>query len=130
MQWSAEPGAGFTKAGVEPWLPFGDHAAVNVADQAEDPGSVLRFCRDLIALRRREPSLRTGSYATYAAPAGVWAWRRGDDVAVAVNLSDQAVDLPLEGEVLLATDRAGEGAAFGGRLGPWAGVVVSTRGSG
>ena len=37
MPWSPEPGAGFTEAGVEPWLPFGDVAACNVADQRRDP---------------------------------------------------------------------------------------------
>ena len=36
MQWSAEPGAGFTEAGVEPWLPFGDTEAHNVAAQRDD----------------------------------------------------------------------------------------------
>ena len=28
MQWTGEPGAGFTRAGVEPWLPFGDFGDV------------------------------------------------------------------------------------------------------
>ena len=40
MPWSAAPGAGFTDAGVEPWLPFGDLAACNVHDQRRDPGSI------------------------------------------------------------------------------------------
>ena len=38
--------------GVEPWLPFGDAAACNVAAQREDPDSTLHLVRDLIALRR------------------------------------------------------------------------------
>ena len=57
MQWSAEPGAGFTDGGVEPWLPFGDTGAHNVADQRDDPGSTLHLVRDLIALRRERADL-------------------------------------------------------------------------
>jgi hypothetical protein len=30
----------------------GDSAAVNVAGQRDDPGSMLRLCRELISLRR------------------------------------------------------------------------------
>src|SRR3712207_216353 len=50
MQWSAEPGAGFTTPEARPWLPLGDAGACNVADQRSDPGSVLHLVRDLIAL--------------------------------------------------------------------------------
>jgi alpha-glucosidase len=60
MQWTAEPGAGFTDGG-EPWLPIGDAAAVNVAAQRGDPGSVLNLVRDLIALRRARADLRGGA---------------------------------------------------------------------
>jgi alpha-glucosidase len=130
MQWADEPGAGFTAAGVEPWLPFGDLASCNVAAQRDDPHSVLGFCRDAIALRRSRPELRSGGYESLATAEGVWAWRRGEGTAIAVNLSDAETELALEGDVLLATDRSGEGEAFVGRLGPWSGVIVSTRGSG
>src|SRR5262249_56932436 len=54
MQWDSSPSAGFTTEGVTPWLPYGDNAQRNVADQRDDPGSTLRFCRDLLALRRGE----------------------------------------------------------------------------
>ena len=64
MPWTGEPGAGYTDAGVEPWLPFGDVAACNVADQRHDPDSVLSLTRDLIGLRDAMPELRRGSYAT------------------------------------------------------------------
>ena len=37
MPWSAEPGAGFSAPGVEPWLPLGELAGVNVAEQRADP---------------------------------------------------------------------------------------------
>ena len=44
MQWSDEPGGGFTTAGATPWLPFGDLAACNVAAQREDPARRCTSC--------------------------------------------------------------------------------------
>jgi alpha-glucosidase len=129
MQWSDEPGAGFTDAGAEAWLPLGDPAASNVAGQREDRGSVLHLVRDLIALRRVRADLRGGGYETLPAPAGAWAWRRGDGTAAAVNLSDADVKVDgLEGTVLVATDRGRDGERVDGslRLGPWEGAVLAT----
>ena len=127
MPWTAEPGAGFTTPEATPWLPFGDLAAHNVAAQKADPASTLHLVRDLIALRRRTPDLTAGAYATLDAPGGAWAYRRGDGVAVAVNLSDAAVSLPgFAGRIAIGTDRARDGEAVDGTLGlrPAEGVVV------
>ncbi len=128
MQWTAEPGAGFT-AGAEPWLPVGGSAgSVNVAAQKEDRGSTLWLVRDLIALRRERDDLRGGSYETLEAPAGAWAWRRGENTAVAVNLSSDPVAVGgLSGTVLVGTDRGRDGESVEGalRLAPWEGAVVS-----
>jgi len=132
MQWSAEPGAGFTAGGAtETWLPLGDAAAVNVADQRADPGSVLNLVRDLIALRRERADLRGGSYETLPAPGGAWAWRRGGGTAAAVNLSDREVEVEnLPGSVLVGTDRSRDGERVEGtlRLGPWQGAVIALDG--
>ena len=128
MPWTDAPGAGFTAAGVEPWLPFGD-LAVNVAAQRADAGSVLHLVRDLIALRRADDALHAGAYTPLDAPDGAWAYRRGDRAAVALNLSDAGVVVPgLTGRVEIATDRARDGEALGGSvaLGPWEGVVAIT----
>ena len=127
MQWAAEPGAGFTAPEAPPWLPFGDYAACNVAGQRNDPASVLNLCRDLIALRRSSPDLRRGAYASLSAPEGVWAWRRGRDVVVALNLSDEEARIDgVRGAVQVATDRARDGERVEDRLElhPWEGVVV------
>jgi alpha-glucosidase len=128
MPWTGEPGAGFTAAGVEPWLPFGD-LALNVAAQRADPGSVLHLVRDLIALRRTLPELASGTYTQLEASDGAWAYRRGDRAAVALNLSDApATVAAVRGRIEVATDRAreGEAATDGVALGPWEGVVVTT----
>src|SRR5205814_72657 len=50
MQWSPDRGGGFTRPGVEPWLPLGDPARCNVALQETDRGSVLNLTRDLVRL--------------------------------------------------------------------------------
>ena len=127
MPWTDAPGGGFTREDATPWLPFGD-LAVNVAAQREDPGSTLHLVRDLIALRRAHADLRDGAYATLPAPAGAWAWRRGDGFAVALNLSDAPVTVELPaGRIAIATDRGRDGEAVDGALalGPWEAAVVA-----
>jgi alpha-glucosidase len=128
MPWSGEPGAGFTEPGVEPWLPFGDTAACNVADQRADPVSTLHLTRDLIALRRAHPELRGGAYETLAVDGDLWAWERGGRFVVAMNLGTEpaAFNGGVHGTVSVATDRARDGETVGRalRLGPWEGLIV------
>ena len=126
MQWSGEEGGGFTDPGVEPWLPLGEHRSRNVADQRADPASVLRLCRDLIALRRAHADLHGGVYHRVEAPEGVFAWRRGGSTRVAVNLSSEDASLAVDGSILIGTDRARDGTPVSGllRLGPWEGAVL------
>jgi alpha-glucosidase len=127
MPWRDGPGGGFTDPGVQPWLPLGDTAEVNVERQRSDPGSVLSLARDVIALRRRTPDLRTGRYESMTTPAGVWAWRRGDRVIVVLNLSeDGATVADVSGHVRIGTDRRRDGERLPGELalGAWEGVVV------
>ncbi len=94
MQWTPADGAGFSEPGVEPWLPYGDYASYNVADQRRDPHSALSLTRDLIGLRDALPELRDGAYRTMPAPdPDVWVWLRGERTVVACNLSDAAVEI-------------------------------------
>jgi alpha-glucosidase len=102
----------------------------NVADQREDPASTLHLVRDVIALRRAEPDLRAGAYATVDAPAGAWAWRRGDGFLVAVNLGDAPATIDgVQGQIAIATDRGRDGEDVTGalELGPAQGAVVRRR---
>jgi alpha-glucosidase len=128
MQWADGPGGGFTDGG-DPWLPLGDTAACNVAEQRADAGSVLHLVRDLIAVRCARADLRSGGYATLPAPEGAWAFTRGDATAVALNLSDAEAHVDgLAGTVLVASDRGrdGERVAGGLSLAPWSGAVIDT----
>jgi alpha-glucosidase len=104
----------------DPWLPLGGNVA-SVAEQRADPGSVLSFCREAIALRGSRDDLITGDYTPLAGQSGIWAWRRGEGTAVAINLTDSPADLSLEGDVLLST----RGRDDPSRLEPWEGVVVA-----
>jgi alpha-glucosidase len=133
MPWSAGPGGGFTRPGVEPWLPFGDLAACNVEDQRADEGSTLHLVRRLVALRRERTDLAGGSYGTLPADPGVWAWHRGTGTVVAVNLSDGSGSVPgVAGTVLVGTDRSRVGATVSGALdlGAWEAVVLASEGDG
>jgi alpha-glucosidase len=127
MPWLPRPGAGFTAPNVEPWLPFGDIAACNVEDQRRDPDSMLSLCRDLIGLRAAVPDLRAGGYTRVAAAGGLWAWRRGERVIVALNLDDDRARLETaSGIVRVGTERERDGERVAGSLalGPWEGAVV------
>ena len=112
MPWSADTGAGFTVAGVEPWLPFGDLAAYNVADQRANPRSTLHFTRDLLALRREHADLRGGDAFDAGSHDNVWMYRRGERMLVVLHLGSEKLTIPMpsmSGRVLLDTHRTREG---------------------
>jgi alpha-glucosidase len=88
-----------------PWLPLSADVA-SVAEQRDDPDSFLNFARSLIEQRRANPDLVEGAYESLPAPEGVWAFRRGEQTTVAVNLSDEVAELDT-----------------GLRLAPWQGIV-------
>jgi alpha-glucosidase len=132
MQWDGSTVGGFTTA-ARPWLPLGDTAARNVADQRDDPGSTLRWCRDLLALRRAEFGGQVAPYELLAVDDGLWAYRVGE-LTVLANLSGQARTWPGPcGEILLRTPAApggasaagGPGGGDGGRtVPPWQGLIA------
>jgi alpha-glucosidase len=129
MPWRDAPGGGFTREGVEPWLPFGDLGAWNVEDQRGDPDSTLHLARHLIGLRRDEPDLRAGDYRSLEAGPGAWAFRRGGGVVVLAALSGEPASLDgVTGTVVAATDRGRHGERVDGTVGTggWEAVVVRT----
>ncbi|MFW5748133.1 MAG: alpha-glucosidase [Chloroflexota bacterium] len=64
VQWSDAPNGGFSPNGVTPWLPVNPNYAngVNVADQRDDPDSLLHYYHRLIHLRLESPALANGAY--------------------------------------------------------------------
>ena len=112
MQWDASPNAGFSRAGVEPWLPMAPDAdRVNVAGQAEDLDSILTLTRDLLRLRKEHPVLHRGDFERFGpTPDGTFAFRRiGADgrLNVVLNLTAEPRTIPDAGpgRVLIGTHR-------------------------
>ncbi len=65
MQWDSSPNAGFTPAGITTWLPLADdYQQRNVVGQESEPTSMLNLYRALAKLRREEPALSVGDYAS------------------------------------------------------------------
>jgi glycosidase len=119
MRWNATtPAAGFSSA--EPWQPLSDdRSSVNVADESDDPESLLSTYRTLIALRAAHPALSHGDWTPIEAsvPTVSASLRRadGESVMVMVNLADEPVaDVAL---TLQDGDLCGSPAA-GSLLGP------------
>jgi alpha-glucosidase len=68
---------------TQPWLPLADTSR-NVADQEDDPGSILNWTRDVVAERR---TFADDGYETLdSGSPWVWAYRRGASTCV-VNMS-------------------------------------------
>ncbi|MCC7450586.1 MAG: DUF3459 domain-containing protein [Anaerolineae bacterium] len=118
MQWDASPNAGFTRPGVETWLPIADdYERVNVAAELNDSTSMLALTRHLIDLRRSTPALHSGDYRPVSdTPDECYVYLRsqGDEQRlIALNFSDKEQTLALsafgQGRVLISTrlDRKG-----------------------
>ena len=117
MQWDTSPNAGFSRPGVETWLPIADDAdRINVAVELEDSHSMLNLTRALLRLRRDEPALHAGSYAPIEGGPDdcfVYLRQRGDRrFLIALNFSHESRSLNTpfpRGEVLVSTgmDRSG-----------------------
>lgn len=125
MQWTGEPGAGFTTG--DPWLPVNrDHVTVNVDTQLDDPASTLNLYRRLLDLRRAEPALSGGAVELIPSDPSILSYRRtspeGRTLSVAANLSLDPAPHPLGGEVVLSTDPARR--SLTPLLGPWEAVIV------
>jgi alpha-glucosidase len=127
MPWSRTPGGGFTEPGVSTWLPMADPPACNVADQRDDPDSILAFTRRAIGHRAHSDDLAVGTYESLPSAAGTWVYARGRGTVVALNMSESDHELgDLAGTIVLATDRTREGVPVGRglSLSPWSGVVL------
>jgi len=130
MPWTSAPNGGFTAPGVTTWLPMTDPAKCNVADQREDPGSVLHYVHELIAYRRAHRDVvLDASDPVEGVPAGCWAWRRGAETTVVLNMSDEEVSVEgVSGRIALCSGapRGGEFVPGTLVLAPWNGEVVTT----
>jgi len=128
MQWTAEPGAGFTSA--SPWIGLNaNHDRVNAAAQVGDPNSVFAHYRRLIALRHSDPVVVHGDFRMLLPDdSSVYAFTReldGTSLLVVANLSDEAVPCDLRGDELVLTNLPEDTAS--GLLAPWEARIYRTR---
>jgi alpha-glucosidase len=129
MPWDATLYAGFSA--VEPWLPIGDdYVETNAATQNQAPGSLLSLYRNLLALRRAEPALSSGTYAQMFSTERLLGFERQQNsrrLLVILNLTGEAerTELP-PCRVLLSTGPRDNGDMLAGNVGfaPNEGVVV------
>lgn len=137
MQWDATPNAGFSPAGVQPWLPVDPrYPQCNVAAQQGDPESLLSCYKRFLAARRATPALHAGASAFIPLPhKDVLAYKRTASLAdqtqeafVFLNMSARAVTLanPAADAALLVSTRSRSDALCGTfiHLAPWEGVVL------
>lgn len=97
MAWENSPGLGFSE--TEAWLRAdAAHGPLTVAEQADDTGSHIAHCRDMIRLRRESPALRLGDFETVEADGdGLTFWRRGhgQSLLCSFNFGDSPRPVPL-----------------------------------
>jgi alpha-glucosidase len=122
MPWDDSENAGFSAG--RPWLPLTpDWRSRNVAAQQSDPGSLLNLYRRLIALRRQEPALHSGTYRPIPAGGDFLLFFREDGrrrLLVALNFRSGAGGWRPRGDpagrILLSTFLDRERERFRGRL--------------
>src|SRR5690606_15986453 len=89
MRWNNTPLAGFSDH--DPWLPIGPQGeGVSVAEQKNDPTSILTFYRRMLALRRQEPALSVGGFSSGPTSDEVLSYVRrykDDRFIIALNLT-------------------------------------------
>lgn len=127
MQWERDADE-FTTAPGGPWLPAGDNASRNVADQKDRDGSTLTLARSLLALRREAMGGTLARYEELDAGPEQWVYRSGP-LVVAANFSDGPSRVAGVAERVLASSGsrpAGERLRDGSLgLEPWEAVVTA-----
>jgi oligo-1,6-glucosidase len=130
MQWTGDPGAGFST--TAPWIPLNpNHVWLNAETQRSDPGSIYHYYRRLIALRHAEPVVVSGDFTLLdIGDENVYAFRRrlpGREIRVVANLSSGLVDFDDEGlrlDAVLLGNHPMEGVRAD-QLVPWEARVYS-----
>jgi len=134
IQWSSEVNGGFTEG--QPWIKINpNYREINVANQQEDPDSILNFYRQLIKLRKNNLTLVYGDYQdidlSHTSIFSFWRWEENSTYLVAINMSEQASSVSiddkfnLDNKVLLLSNVSKE-PVFNNNLlelGPWEAVI-------
>jgi alpha-glucosidase len=136
MQWDKSENAGFSKPGVNPWLPIHKNfIRVNVRSEAEDEKSFLNIYKDLLFLRRESKAIQEGTIELIDCPDledQLLAFKRQSEHEIAlvlINLSGSDCRFNNNTECRQAVfqignhDISSEGQI---RINPWSGSILST----
>jgi alpha-glucosidase len=137
MQWNANANAGFTGAGVTPWLPVPpNYVSINVKAEEGEAHSLFAWYQALIRLKKTNPALAQGDNVMLdTANTKVLSWLRHapglHSVVVSVNFTAKAQTVKLRVEnfsgkvkTVLKTPGAADAASIGKiELGPY-GVYI------
>ena len=120
MQWDATPNAGFTTG--TPWMKVNpNHDAINVESELANPDSILNFYKEMIRVRKANPTLVYGEYALHLPldeQLYVYTRTEGSDTwLVVANLSELPATFEApktlkyaDAELVIATDNVEAGA--------------------
>jgi alpha-glucosidase len=129
IPWDGSADHGWELEGSEPWLPWSPHPEqANAERQRSDPASILHLYRQLLALRRSAPALRSGTIELLESGPDVLAYERrlGDDaLQVAVNFAFEPRPAPAgaKGRVTLLSSAGEAGAVMPSVLDPYEAIV-------
>jgi oligo-1,6-glucosidase/alpha-glucosidase len=136
MQWDDSENAGFSKPGVNPWLPIHqNYTQVNVRSKADDEESLLNIYKDLLFLRRESKAIQEGTIELIDCPDiedQLLAFKRQcgrEMVLVLINLSGSDCTFNNNTECTQTAFQIGfheissEGEI---RINPWSGLILST----
>ena len=135
MQWDESENAGFSKPGVNPWLPINNNfTRVNVRSETEDEESLLNFFKHLLFLRQESKAIQEGAIELIDCPDiedQLLAYKRQCEqevVLVLINLSGTNCKFTNNTECRQAVfqignhDISSEGQI---RINPWSGLILS-----
>lgn len=93
MQWDSSNNAGFTAG--KPWIHLNEnYTQINVAAEENTPDSTLNWFRNLIKFRSNSTDLLEGAFeAILEGHKQLIAYRRGHNITVVINLSEEPVIL-------------------------------------
>jgi oligo-1,6-glucosidase len=128
MQWTAEPGAGFTTG--DPWLGVNkNNVKINYEEQKQREDSILSFYKKMIAFRASSETLMYGDFAPVYSDKQVIAYSRtrqgAEQYVVILNFSDKPAGTPMEGHLMgqVIVTNIGRN-TYDSTLSPWEAVVL------
>ena len=127
MQWSAEPGAGFTTG--KPWLDINEnHKVINAEAQMNDTDSVRSFYKNMIALRAGSDVLGSGEFRLIRASGSLFIYERekgGQVYRVLLNFGRRPKQAAGIGKVIASNYGRAE---YDGSLRPYEAVLLDVTG--